>query len=636
MKKIGIGAAIVVTAFLIVLLFDLYEKPRANVIVILVDALRADHLGRYGYDRETTPALDSFSGAGVTFLGARSQSSWTKPSIPSLFTALYPSHHGVFEGSSKDTEGHITSDLLSDSLTTMAEVFRENGYSTAAFVHNAQLKGFLGFSQGFDTYQDGAGNAEEINRSFGAWLEGNGDQPFFVYLHYLDVHWPYQPPEPYETMFGTYPSAIDFNTEEWKSLRDRINQGEVTLSDNDIAKMIALYDGELRYLDDRLGELFSSLKERGLFDKTLIVVTADHGEEFLEHGRIGHGQALHDELLRIPLLIKFPGGRWAGREIDYPAESVDILPTLTDYLGWETIARSDGQSLIPVIASDEDGRDASGAAYSERLQKGEYQRAVIQGPFKLIETFSGNFRRAESTGLLRHIRVGDRVEIAGHPGEEAFTVAADRIALDDNQTDDDDELEGPIMRGTLDGDGFRLMGFSVERVSDLAVKGLDGQKIAWEALEEGMRVKVNGHVREGGAFEADRVSIKDSDSEKYKLEGVVQGLKDMGTDSAVLSMMGCRIVVTSETETDQGHQAEPSMSGSGSTVLERSELFNMAEDPGERRNLASAHPEIVRDLESLMDDSFPSIVRSGGGSSPAVQELDPKTVEELKAIGYIE
>ena len=196
------------------------RSARPNVIIILVDALRADHVGVYGYTRDTTPNLDRFSQDAVIFSRAISQTSWTKPSIPSLFTSLYPTHHGVLEGSSKDTKGHITSDILQDSLVTIAETFREHDYKTVAFVQNAQLRGFLGFAQGFDLYDDRAGDADKINKSFESWLDQGHGEPFLAYLHYLDVHWPYQPPAPYDTIFGTYPADIDFNTDDCKVLRD--------------------------------------------------------------------------------------------------------------------------------------------------------------------------------------------------------------------------------------------------------------------------------------------------------------------------------------------------------------------------------------------------------------------------------
>ena len=608
------------------------EEEHTNVIVILIDALRADQLGCYGYHRETTPNLDRFSKEAVTFKRATSQTSWTKPSIPSLFTSLYPSRHGVLEGSSKDTKGHITSDILADSLLTLAEAFRGHGYSTVAFVHNAQLRGFLGFAQGFDLYQDRAGDAEHINVEFENWLDQRTGGSFFAYLHYLDVHWPYQPPAPYDPMFGTYSSGIDFNTDEWKALRKDINNGRVNLSDEDLGKMVALYDGELRYLDDQLGSLFSDLRRRGLYTNSLVIVTADHGEEFLEHDKIGHGQSLYRELLWIPLMIKFPGGKWHGREVEDMAGLIDVLPTLADYLGWEPPADTDGRSLMPVLTGRNDREDSTPYTYSELYHKGSYQRSLTGDRYELIETYSGTFRNSTKPSLLKDFHVGDRVNVEGVPGRE-HTFLAKRIALNDNQSDRDHELEGPISSIEPGGETFTLMGFRVVPDPKVVVKTSDGESRRLAELREGMKVKLNGHVRPGYIFKANRVKVKGLVGRRFKLEGLIEDIEEGANDSVLVSMMGLRVVIQGETG-----NAPVNTEGSGGKPISLVdvELFDIRKDPWEKRNLADSLPDLTQRLRSLMREGYPFLAKETPLHSTGVRELDKETVEELKAIGYVQ
>lgn len=604
-----------------------------NVLIILIDALRADHLGCYGYERETSPHIDELSKSSVVFNQAISPSSWTKPSIPSLFTSLYPSRHGVFEGSSKDTEGHITSDILQDTLITMAEVFRDNGYSTVAFIHNAQLRGFLGFSQGFDLYNDRAGDAEEINTSFLSWLETRPEVPFFAYLHYLDVHFPYQPPSPYDTIFGNYKSDIDFYSKEWKILRRRINDGEIELADEDLERMISLYDGELRYLDDQLGILLEELKARNLYDNTLLLVTADHGEEFLEHGKIGHGQSLYNELLHIPLIMKFPADSWRGSRIDRPVELVDLLPTLTDYLGWNPPIPSSGRSLLPFITGKETQDPETLHTYSELYHRGTYMRSIMKGRYKLIETYSANFRRTGPPSFLTNIHVGNRVEIEGElTGDHSFS--ATKIGIDDNQEDNDDEIEGIIEKIVDGGRGFTLMSLNIIPLPTVRVRGLSGESLSLENLEEGMCVKLNGHVKGSDEMEVNRIDLKEPKGRKYTLEGVIEDMTEAGKDTTVISMMNLQITVVHGINVDG--DGVPVTDTIPEPALKVTELYDLESDPGERNNLSESLHQECQELKSLLSEEFPSVSALAGVIKPEAQDLDEETVDELRAIGYVE
>jgi arylsulfatase A-like enzyme len=643
-RSIGIVFAAGMALLVVYAAFVPRRSPRApatrpDVIVILIDTLRADHMGVYGYGRDTTPNLDRFARESVVFRRAVSQTSWTKPSIPSLFTALYPSRHGVFEGSSRDTEGHITSDVLPDSLETLAEAFREHGYETVAFVHNAQLRGFLGFAQGFDLYRDRAGDADQINGAFLRWLDGRGEGPFYAYLHYLDVHWPYRPPAPFDTLFGAGESTIDFATDDWKALREDINDGKIRPGESDVRAMVALYDGELRFLDDRLGRLFDDLRRRGLYDDAMIVVTSDHGEEFLEHGKIGHGQSLHRELLWIPLMIRFPGGRWGGREIEETVELLDVFPTIADHLGWGPLPGVDGRSLIPGIAgkSSADGHEAY--AYSELYHRGSYQRALTAGDAALIETYTGNFRRVTRPSILDDFHVGDRVEIDGRPAAD-HVFLAEQVAMDDNQADDDHEIEGPISGVDAVAGTFRLMGFRVRPLPDVEVRDPDGLAggRGLAGLRDGMKVKLNGRVRAGDLFEADRIRVRSMTGRRFKLEGPIEAIEPAGSDSVRIVLMGLSVFAPLGGQTASPREAAAGAGEDGTARPESVELYRIdaggreVVDPGD-----DATAELRRTLQgALRDGRFPSLAHGLPAPRGPVRALDEQTIEELRAIGYVQ
>ena len=242
------------------------SRPRL-VLLVLVDTLRADHLGCYGHDRDTSPEIDEFAGGAVRYSRAFAPTSWTKPSIPSLFTGRLPSGHGVFEGNSKDEAGRITSDVLADDQDTLAEAMQAAGYATGGFVKNAHLKPFLGFAQGFDVYEEGIGDAAAIHEAFLRWvdesLEARPDQPLFGYVHVLDVHWPYLPPADAAAKFPVGDVGLDLSEAGQKALRDAVNDGERELTVAEQGALRTLYDACIRGYDRRFGELLDGLRTRG-------------------------------------------------------------------------------------------------------------------------------------------------------------------------------------------------------------------------------------------------------------------------------------------------------------------------------------------------------------------------------------
>ena len=351
-----------------------------HVIVIVIDALRPDRLGSYGYHRDTSPNLDRFAAEAWLFKNAISTAPWTKPAIASLLTGLYPRAHGVSSSDWNLGEGDadvVAVSALSPRLVTLAEMLAENGYRTAAFGQNHHLIAELGFDQGFEVHDleiwdqsflrslaqrldlgvgrseprgERSNTAREINQRFLDWLP-DGDDRFFAYLHHIDVHWPYRAPKPFAGRFGVRRTSVDFNSSEFYDQfgpeRKQLDQPP-GVDPAVVQDMSDAYDEGVRFVDEEIGALFEELKRRKLYDDALIVVTADHGEQFLEHGEIGHGTSLHDVLLRVPLIVKFPcpSDHCGARTIETPAQLVDVMPTILEVVGLEAPARLAGRSVL--------------------------------------------------------------------------------------------------------------------------------------------------------------------------------------------------------------------------------------------------------------------------------------------------
>lgn len=298
--------------------------PR-HVVVYLVDTLRADHLGLHGYARDTSPRLDRFAREAVVFDRAYSNSPWTRTAVVSLFTGLHPESHGV----------HDKEDAAPDSLVTMAEWFREAGFETAGFSSNISVSAKFLLDQGFEqfTYFPHepyfAGRKEEnpgyvpVSGMFPAireWLRRPHERPFFLYIHTTDPHFKYMPPPMYRR-WG--PSKPD------------------------------MYDGEVLFSDDYFGRLLDLLSLQGMLDETLVIFTADHGEELLDHGQMGHGHSLYNELLRVPLLVRHPSlvpGHRTGA-----VRLIDILPTLAEWYDFPLeLEGVQGRSVLSVLRGASD------------------------------------------------------------------------------------------------------------------------------------------------------------------------------------------------------------------------------------------------------------------------------------------
>jgi len=359
-------------------------RENKHVLLITIDSLRTDHVSCLGYDRRTTPHIDNLAQTGCLFTQAIVNGSPTPSSFPSLLTSSYPSMYGY-------------NPHLSKSRTTVAEVLRAKGYNTAAFHSNPYLSRYYGYDRGFDTFEDfmfsklvhrrhglidrfknmiikytspnfpprriylftkgfikkrrnyihhintKVKTADVINENAVLWL-GQNTGNFFIWIHYMDAHFPYIVPDKYLNQLqieGVIKSkTIELSREmRWKQLK-----GLVSVSKEDLQMLVDLYDGGIRYADDAVGSLLMELSKAGVYDDTLIIITADHGEEFHEHGNLCHRPKLYDELIRVPLIIKCPGMD-EGVVIDHQVQHLDIVPTILDILGIEKPINFQGTSF---------------------------------------------------------------------------------------------------------------------------------------------------------------------------------------------------------------------------------------------------------------------------------------------------
>jgi arylsulfatase A-like enzyme len=330
---------------------------RPNVLLVVVDTLRADALGAYGCDRGLSPEIDALAAQGAVFENAFAHAPWTLPSFASILSSQPPQTHGA-GGRVNDYRG------LAPSIPTLPERFRAAGYATAAVVNVDFLARPFGVTRGFEHLDVRAYESNEELRdaarttdAAAAWIAGHGDGAFFLMVHYFDVHAEYRPPREFRERFAAEPDRKDdafrFGTRTQVALR---RAGRFELRPEEVERAHRLYDAEVAYVDREIGRLLGKLSSLSLDERTLVVFTSDHGEEFLDHGDWEHGHTLYDELLRVPFCLRQPG-RIAPRRIPSPVGHMDLAPTVLSlcglapapsFLGRDVSPALDGASLEPV------------------------------------------------------------------------------------------------------------------------------------------------------------------------------------------------------------------------------------------------------------------------------------------------
>lgn len=322
-----------------------------NLLLITIDTLRADHLGCYGYERQTSPTIDLIAKEGVLFEQTISPRGSTAPALTSLLTSQYPITHGV------RTNGQMSR----ESTVMLAEILSEHGFAAAAFMGNASK----GNWQGFDEHNPTDMNDEEVADHGIRWLRENSDVPFFLWLHFAAPHMSYNPPRTYRDMFvdPDYQGTFDGELESLKKLE----AADADLSEADQRHLIDLYDGEIRFDDDLVNRVIKAVEDMGLLDETLVVFSSDHGETLYERNRLfGHASSIHEGVLRVPLILRFPRVLPAAHRISSVVELIDVAPTILELLGIPVPSDFQGSSLMPLIRGDVSD---SGPAFSEWRDK---------------------------------------------------------------------------------------------------------------------------------------------------------------------------------------------------------------------------------------------------------------------------
>jgi arylsulfatase A-like enzyme/Flp pilus assembly protein TadD len=351
-------------------------RPRPDVLLITLDTTRADHLSAYGYPLPTTPVLDGLAGEGFLFTRAYTTNPITLPAHSSMLTGTYPLFHGV-----RDNGTYV----LRDDVTTLAEVLSSQGYDTGAFVASFVLDSRFGLTQGFGLYDDDVGTdwtreevAARTPQTFGfperkaslltaaanRWLRRPRRRPYFAWLHYFDPHYPLNPPEPHRSRF-----AED-------------------------------YDAEIAFADEQIGQVLQTLKQRGTYENTLIVVVGDHGEGLMDHSELSHSLLIFDSTMHVPLIVKLPGPKTPARRVEALSSVVDVMPTILSVLGIAVPRDVQGQSLLPAL---------KGAPADER--RAIYMESLLA-------------RLTSGWGELRGIRIGGEKLIWG-PKPRLYRVADD-------------------------------------------------------------------------------------------------------------------------------------------------------------------------------------------------------------------
>ena len=401
-----------------------------NVILVVVDALRADHLGCYGYERETSPNIDAFAREGTVFTNAYAQGSRTKEATASLVTSLYPSTHRVWQISAAIPEG----------TPTLPALMKGEGYRTAVLSANPLVSPTFGFGYGVDSfYVDRTGpqfravllraasqlesriwgfgkamsilkklaklippppgsrsyeggDATTINREFLSWVDEAPAADFFAYLHYMEPHAPYEPPPPFDEMFnsGDYDGPKVIAPPRAPTMLLPFSRGKV-LPEGERLSMISQYDGSIAYFDREFGRLLTELERRGLAERTLIVLTADHGEEFYDHGGWEHGQSLFNELVHVPLIVWGPGRVPAGVVAATTIRHVDVPPTLLGAVGAERVLEAlhiEGVNYWPFILSGAGSGPDPPAVSEVYVSERSFARSLVADGYKLIHTSS--------------------------------------------------------------------------------------------------------------------------------------------------------------------------------------------------------------------------------------------------------
>jgi arylsulfatase A-like enzyme len=411
------------------------DRPRRVVLWISFDTLRADHLGTWGSVRPTSPRLDDRLREFVVFDEAISTSSWTLPALASQMTSRYPTAHGAIHPRA----------ALSSEVRTVFEALAQAGFTVLGVTSNIYVSAEYGLWRGFDALWYTQGRADGVGVLARRALDDRGTGDVALFLHYMDPHTPYAPPPPFNRQFdGGYQGPVDG--------RNYADRGPVTPRELEHVK--ALYDGEIAYADDEVDALLRDLASDALLDDAVVVISADHGEEFLEHGSWNHGGTLFREVVHVPLALRVPG--LAARRVAAPVSMVDLAPTLLDAMGVAAPATFMGRSLLPLLRGQAPRLEPI-FAETELTATRYHAISVRDGRHDYVLRLGGS-EPANGTSALYDVRAdpGEATELSGDP--EAARLRSVAVAFLERQR----SAAAPPREAPIDGEAaetLRALGY---------------------------------------------------------------------------------------------------------------------------------------------------------------------------------
>jgi hypothetical protein len=584
-----------------------------HVLLILVDAMRADHLGCYAGKDMGTPNVDELARQGVVFQNAISQASWTRPSTASIMTGLYPSQNGLGGRWSKTKEGkRIRAGALDPSIPTLAEILTAAGHTTAFLGGNANLKPLFGITRGFTHNlwrftNDGSLVVEDFER----WLQSERPESSFSYIHFMDVH----NPLPVETIPARLDTGLDLDL-----VKESRNE------------LMSYYAAAVRRADQHVGRVVRSLESAGILEDTLIIVSADHGEELGEHGgMLSHGRSLYRELVRVPLVVRLPGRAFAGERIEDPVELIDVLPTTLDQLGCPP-ADVPGQSLLPLIR----GEEANGApAFSEFLKPDRYGQSVTTRTYQYIQSYR---LEDDLLGDPADLVPGLSVQVKGQPIQGSRFMATKVLMKHDYE---------PTVCGTVEqldaaSGSVTVMGITCRADQDTRFVGKEQKPLTLDELAVGDRITLSFDAGSDGQYVANRIKQKALGG-KSKLEGPIERAQIIGDGLRSITVQGTDVLIDENVKVrtfkDKDRKKEMPAAVdrilTGDFIEMHRELYDIASDPAQTRNIVDERPDVAQELEELLavwTQSLAGRVHAAAGSV----DMDPETMDQLRRMGYIE
>jgi arylsulfatase A-like enzyme len=589
----------------------------SHVVIMLVDALRADHLGCYAGEDTGTPNVDELARQGIVFRNAISQAPWTRPSVASLMTGLYPSQHGLVDRVQGRKKGRSVA-ALDPAVPTLAEILAANGHATAAFLGgNANLKPVFGLTRGFDHVRwrpttDGAVIVEDFEQ----WIQGQRPGQSFSYLHFMDVHNP-------------LPGEI---------IASRLDGGlDLQLVSESMHELTSCYAASVRRVDHHIGRVVQALESSRILDDAWVVVTADHGEELMEHGAmLAHGRTLYRELVRVPLIVRLPGGAHAREINDLPVQLIDLLPSVLDYLGYPP-PDVPGRSVLPLLRGEDTGTRT--AAFSELHRKDRYIRSITTATHQLIENYLLQETSVDSSADLRP---GQTVAIWGESVQGASFLAT-KVSLESGDgTNGYRKLRGRVEVVDSATGSLTVTGVTSQVNGITEFVGLDGEPFGLTDLAVGDKVTVWFVVSDGRLVPTK--IIRDKSGAKSKIKGIVERVQDLEQGLRSVSVLGIKILIPDGVRVSASRQNGGTRKLrndaltrvlAGDYISKQRELYDVTCDPAETCNIVDQRPDIAQELGEMLAGWTETLVGRVHTDAGHV-DVDPETLDQLRRMGYVD